>query len=444
MFDWFKKEAPIRQKFAVLRIVHGIWATGAVGGAVLAATGFPVLGIAVASAMLVAQVLTVAISGRLVCDPYVGTVVRMEGLAAGDLESPVDYTDHKDCVGRMTRAMTVFRNNALRASSAEEVDATVTAVGDALSTLAQGDLTVRLNQQFPERYEALRRNFNEAGERLEQLLASVADSAQNVLTASAQIRDASSDLARRTEQQASSLEETTASMTEVNELVKETAEGAGQAKGEISVTYREASDGGAVVTRAITAMDAIESSSGEISHIVSLMDGIAFQTNLLALNAGVEAARAGDAGKGFAVVASEVRALAQRSADAAKDIKDLITKSSEQVRLGVTLVNETGRVLTAIVGSVGEVSERIVGISDASGRQATSLHYVHQAIADMDKMTQQNAAMVEQSTAAARSMAMQAEELAEMVATFRISVPGGAGGFGDFGAHGSRSYSLAA
>ncbi|MCE7796643.1 methyl-accepting chemotaxis protein [Sphingobium sufflavum] len=429
MINWFKKDAPIRRKFSVLLGVHMLWGVVAVGGVILTAQGSPGAGLAMGIAALVAHMLTVVISGRLICDPYVGTVVRMEKLAAGDLTTPVDFTDHKDCVGRMTRAMTVFRENAMRASSAEEVDATVSALGDALSTLAQGDLTVRLHQSFPHRYESLRGNFNEAGERLEQLLTNVADSAQNVLAASAQIRDASDDLSRRTEQQASSLEETTASMTEVTGLVQETAAGAGQAKGAISVTYQEASDGGSVVTQAISAMGAIESSSGEISQIITLMDGIAFQTNLLALNAGVEAARAGDAGKGFAVVANEVRALAQRSADAAKDIKDLITKSSEQVRLGVNLVGETGRVLDTIVNRIGEVNELVGGISDASGRQSNSLQHVHRAISDMDKMTQQNAAMVEESTAAARSMAGQAEQLANMVATFRVST-GGAGSAG--------------
>lgn len=421
MFNWFKKDAPIRRKFTVLLTVHSLWGAAAIAAIVISAQISFLAGLALGVATLIAQMLTVIISGKLICDPYVGTVVRMEALAAGDLESPVAYSDHNDCVGRMTRAMNVFKENAKRASSAEEVDATVAALGDALSTLAHGDLTVRLSYAFPERYESLRHNFNEAGAKLEELLTNVAESAQNVLTASAQIRDASNDLSQRTEQQASSLEETTASMTEVTGLVQETATGAGQAKGAISVTFQEASDGGSVVTRAISAMDAIESSSGEISQIITLMDGIAFQTNLLALNAGVEAARAGDAGKGFAVVANEVRALAQRSADAAKDIKGLITKSSEQVRLGVTLVGETGRVLETIVNRIGEVNILISGISDASVRQSTSLQHVHHAISDMDKMTQQNAAMVEESTAAARSMAGQAEQLADMVATFKVS-----------------------
>ncbi|HEX7820436.1 MAG TPA: methyl-accepting chemotaxis protein [Sphingobium sp.] len=440
MFDWFKKDAPIRRKFTVLLTLHTLWGATAVAAVVIAHQTSFLAGLATGVGALAAQMLTVIVSGKLICDPYVGTVVRMEGLAAGDLDSPVEYSDHKDCVGRMTRAMNVFKENARRASSAEEVDATVSALGDALSTLAQGDLTIRLHQQFPDRYESLRSNFNEAGERLEQLLTNVAESAENVLTAAAQIRDASNDLSQRTEQQASSLEETTASMTQVTGLVQETATGAGQAKGSITVTYQEATDGGTVVTRAISAMGAIENSSGEISQIITLMDGIAFQTNLLALNAGVEAARAGDAGKGFAVVANEVRALAQRSADAAKDIKDLITKSSEQVRLGVNLVGETGRVLETIVNRIGEVNELVGGISDASVRQSTSLQHVHRAISDMDKMTQQNAAMVEESTAAARSMAGQAEQLADMVASFKTS----AGSGQDQGYGGGRGYSLAA
>ncbi len=439
MLNWFKMDAPIRRKFSVLLIVHGVLSAIGVAGVFVGVDISLAAGLAIGAGVLAAQMLTVVISGKLICDPYVGTVVRMEALAAGDLDSPVAYSDHKDCVGRMTRAMIVFKENAKRASSAEEVDATVGALGDALSTLARGDLTIRLHMTFPDRYETLRRNFNEASERLEQLLTNVGEAAQNVMTASAQIRDASSDLSVRTEQQASSLEETTASMTEVTGLVQETAMGAGQAKGSISITYTEASEGGVVVTQAISAMDAIETSAGEISQIITLMDGIAFQTNLLALNAGVEAARAGDAGKGFAVVANEVRALAQRSADAAKDIKGLITKSSEQVRLGVNLVGETGRVLSTIVNRIGEVNDLIGGISDASVRQSTSLQYVHHAISDMDKMTQQNAAMVEESTAAARSMAGQAEQLADMVAAFKVSSSASSYGF-----QGANPFSLAA
>jgi methyl-accepting chemotaxis protein len=189
----------------------------------------------------------------------------------------------------------------------------------------------------------------------------------------------------------------------------------------IAEAHREATEGGVVVSRATQAMAAIENSAQEISQIINVIDGIAFQTNLLALNAGVEAARAGDAGKGFAVVANEVRALAQRSAEAAKDIKVLITASGGQVANGVELVGETGKLLDKIVSSVGDVTTLVSSIADSASRQAVSLQEVNASVSEMDRMTQQNAAMVEQSTAAARSLAGEAEDLTRMVSRFSTS-----------------------
>lgn len=201
-------------------------------------------------------------------------------------------------------------------------------------------------------------------------------------------------------------------------MVKETATSAAQVTTAITDAHREASEGGRVVEQAVDAMGAIERSAQEITQIINVIDGIAFQTNLLALNAGVEAARAGDAGKGFAVVANEVRALAQRSAEAAKDIKALIMTSGQQVEQGVNLVGETGSMLNRIVVRVGEISALISSISESTEIQAAGLQQVNSAVGDMDKVTQQNAAMVEESTAAARSLASEADELANLVARF--------------------------
>lgn len=209
-------------------------------------------------------------------------------------------------------------------------------------------------------------------------------------------------------------------MNQVTSMVRETAKGAAEVNRSIDEAHREASEGGAVVKRAVGAMGAIEKSASEITQIINVIDGIAFQTNLLALNAGVEAARAGDAGKGFAVVANEVRALAQRSADAAKDIKALITTSAEQVGAGVALVGETGTLLDRIVTRVGAISGMITTIAESAETQATNLQQVNGAVGEMDKMTQQNAAMVEESTAAARSLAGEAEALADVVARFKL------------------------
>ncbi len=292
-------------------------------------------------------------------------------------------------------------------------------MGTALRQVAQGDMTARITGLPPE-YAQAEKDFNAAISALQDTLTKVSSSVQVITSGSGEIRAGSDDLSRRTEEQAASLEQTAAAMRQVTMMVQEAAQSAKDVNGAIGQAHREATEGGRVVQDAVSAMGAIEQSSGEISQIITVIDGIAFQTNLLALNAGVEAARAGDAGKGFAVVANEVRALAQRSAEAAKDIKGLITRSNEHVGMGVNLVGETGTMLTRIVERVGEVSTIITNIATSAETQASSLQQVNSAVNEMDKMTQQNAAMVEQSTAAARSLANEADELAEMVARFSL------------------------
>jgi methyl-accepting chemotaxis protein len=253
-----------------------------------------------------------------------------------------------------------------------------------------------------------------------ETMSAVTDATNGINSGAIDIRQASDDLSQRTEQQAASLEETAAAMDEITSTVRQTAAGAVRANGVVEEARVEAEQSGAVVARAVEAMGGIERSSNEISEIISVIDGIAFQTNLLALNAGVEAARAGDAGKGFAVVASEVRALAQRSAEAAKDVKTRINASSEQVEAGVELVSETGQALQRIIGRFGEISNLVGQIATAAEQQATGLQQVNTAVSEMDGVTQQNAAMVEEATAAARSLSAESDELARHVARFKV------------------------
>jgi methyl-accepting chemotaxis protein len=377
--------------------------------------------IAVAASALVTTAMASLLAKKLVCDPYVTTVVRMEGLAAGDLTSPIAFTDFTDCVGRMTRAMEVFRSNGkkLEVSGGAQTKV-VELLGTGLSRLAESDLSHRIEEPFPADYEALRVNYNRAMDSVAEVMAAVSEATSGINNGAGDIRQASDDLSQRTEQQAASLEQTAAAMDEITGTVRETAAGATRANAVVTEARSEAEQSGDVVRRAVDAMSGIERASAEISEIISVIDGIAFQTNLLALNAGVEAARAGDAGKGFAVVASEVRALAQRSADAAKDVKTKIMASSEQVEMGVELVSETGKALQRIIGRIGEISTLVGTIAASAEQQSTGLQQVNTAVSEMDGVTQQNAAMVEEATAAARSLAEEADALARQVSRFTL------------------------
>lgn len=419
MLDTFVKMLPIRQKFRWLALGQALISVTALVIVFVSAAGlFAGLGI---GALLGINLAMLMLAGEAICRPYVDTVVRLEALAAGDTTSPVRYTDHIDCVGRMTRAMDSFREAILDQQGRNNRDDKVVVVlQEALGALAARDLQYRITTEFPGNYAVLKTDYNAAVEVLASTIEAVSNAAGSVSTGAGEIRAASNDLAQRNEQQAASLEETAAAIRHLTEIVQETAGAAAQVQQSIGIAHSEANEGGAVVTRAVEAMAAIERSSREISQIISVIDGIAFQTNLLALNAGVEAARAGDAGKGFAVVANEVRALAQRSADAARDIKQLITASSQQVGAGVDLVGSTGAILERIVTRVGEVTGAVTAIAEATENQSTNLQQVNAAVGNMDRMTQQNAAMVEQSTAASRSLADEADELTGLVAEFRI------------------------
>ncbi|WP_285710649.1 methyl-accepting chemotaxis protein [Erythrobacter oryzae] len=421
MFDWFTKHAPIRTKFNALTAIHTALVSLAVLAAWLAgnADGFSAWAVLALGLVILTPVIVLT-SKRLICDPYVTTVIRMEALATGDTASDILFQDHtRDCVGRMARAMNTFRDNAVKVrETAADQKIIVDVLSGALEKLARNDLAFSLDRHLPHGYKKLRYDFNDAVAALRSALAVVGDARESIDRGAAEISVAVEDLATRTQDQASRVERTLAEMNTITSEVSRTASDAAAVDQSMADTRQKVENSGEVMKRAVAAMADIERSSEEISSIVDLIDGIAFQTNLLALNAGVEAARAGESGKGFAVVASEVRALAQRSAEAASDIKAKVTGSQRQVETGVELVADTGKALETIVAGIAEMTHLIAGISQSTQRQAQGLSNVNAAVSDIDRMTQQNAAMVEQASAAARSLSRQATELNGQLAKF--------------------------
>ena len=295
-----------------------------------------------------------------------------------------------------------------------------------LSALAEGNLTETLDQPFAPEYEQLRQDFSAAQAKLTDVLGRLIATTGNINSGAAEMSQAADDLSRRTENQAATLEETAAALDELTASVRSAAEGAGEADQAVRSARENAEASGQVVLQAVDAMSEIEKSSDQIGQIIGVIDDIAFQTNLLALNAGVEAARAGEAGRGFAVVASEVRSLAQRSSEAAKEIKALISASGSHVERGVTLVGQAGDALGQIVESVAHISGLVAAIAASSTEQATGLSEINTGVNQLDEVTQQNAAMVEETTAASHSLRQESEALSELVSLFRVRPDAGA------------------
>ncbi|NWE53484.1 PAS domain-containing methyl-accepting chemotaxis protein [Brevundimonas sp. P7753] len=342
-------------------------------------------------------------------------VMGADGRPAKVIKLAVDITEAEQEAGRRER-------ERLDAEAAQT--ALVAVLADNLSNLSAGDLTARIVQDMSGAHGRVKDDFNHAVDSLRQTLEQVLDSVTGLRGGSDEISSASDDLSRRTEQQAASLEETAAALDEITATVKRSAEGARQAAAVAGEARGQTDQSGVVVRQAVAAMDGIRQTSNQIGDIIGVIDEIAFQTNLLALNAGVEAARAGDSGRGFAVVASEVRALAQRSAEAAREIKILISASGAEVAQGVKLVGEAGASLNAIAGKVGEMDALVAEIAASAQEQASGLSQVNMAVNQMDQVTQQNAAMVEQTTAAAAILKREAEALARLVGRFRTGAPG--------------------
>ncbi|MDT3687582.1 MAG: methyl-accepting chemotaxis protein [Pseudorhodoplanes sp.] len=386
----------------------------------------------------------VLITWRSVVRPLAQLVKTMGILARGDLTVDVDGQRRGDEVGSMAKAVQVFKDNALalreseaqaeeqrraadeerarnetaRAEASRQVAKVVEGLGAGLERLASGDLTYRLTDQFSADYVKIQDDFNSAITQLQETIKNIAQSTSEVSNAASEISTSTTNLSQRTEEQAASLEETSASMEEILVTVRKNAENAQHANQLAQNTREIANRGGTVAAEAVTAMARIEESSRKIADIISVIDEIARQTNLLALNAAVEAARAGEAGRGFAVVASEVRSLAQRSAQAAKDIKDLIINSAGQVHEGVELVNKAGTSLHEIVDSIKDVAAIVADIAAASSDQASGIDQINKALSQMDEATQQNSALVEENAATAKTLEDQQLAMSEQVGFF--------------------------
>ncbi len=409
---------------------------------------------------------------RGVVRPLARLVNTMGDLAQGNNDIEVPGTERSDEVGKMAQAVLVFRdagrekvrlegisreqqraaedqrlateaerarNEAVQMEVARQVAKVVEGIGAGLERLAQGDLTYRVHEEWAAEYLKIKDDFNKAIGQLQDTIKNIALSSSEVSTAAAEISASTTDLSQRTEEQAASLEETSASMEEISATVKKNAENAQHANQLAQGTQQVAGRGGEVVAQAVDAMSRIEESSRKIADIIGVIDEIARQTNLLALNAAVEAARAGEAGRGFAVVASEVRSLAQRSAQAAKDIKDLITSSSGRVQEGVQLVNRAGQSLNEIVESIKNVAVIVADIAMASSEQATGIDQINKALTQMDEVTQQNSALVEENAATAKTLEDQQTVMAEQVGYFRFEQDAPAPGSASSGSRRGRS-----
>ena len=401
--------------------------------------------VGLAGALLLAGVVGSSLVARNITRPLEGLVSQAGRLAEGDTSVIFEALGRRDEIGAISAAVARFRDNVLAAHNAEEEaerrraeteqfqaaaealreqerhqSQMVDTLADALGRIAAGDLTTRIDVALAGRFEKIKHDFNNAAEQLEAALGEVNGTAFAIRARADELSGGSDKLSQRTEQQAARVEETAAALEQMSESMKSAADGAAHAKKIVDTADADAKGSALIVRKAESAMEAIAESARKISQIIGVIDDISLQTNLLALNAGVEAARAGDAGKGFAVVAQEVRSLALRSADAAREIKQLIGTSSAQVNEGVTAVGDTGKALGRIVEQVAMINKIVSDIAGGVREQSTGLASINQAIASIDRSTQDNAAMVGESTTVTAALASESAQLARLVERFRI------------------------
>ncbi|MFY0617609.1 methyl-accepting chemotaxis protein [Shimia sp.] len=377
--------------------------------------------------LVMSGIVYIAASG--VTRPLARIVDRISALREGDTSSKVPSAGRKDELGRLARAVVEFvdatkANKALEEkskASAREQSEIVGELADGLNHLAQGQLSHRITHVFSEDYEMLRADFNKTAEALDDVIGRVLGTISQIEEETGSMAEGTHNLAKRTESQAATLEETAAAISQITDSVQAATDQTKSVETTVDATKSEALRGGDIVKSAVDAMQDIKDSAGKISEINRVIEDISFQTNLLALNAGVEAARAGDSGRGFAVVASEVRSLALRSATSANEIKELIDTSADQVAVGVDLVDQAGKAIEEIIEKIQEVSGLAVRIAEGSRDQATAITEINAGVMDLDRVTQQNASLVDRSSAQGRTLQDAAGELAELVANFRPS-----------------------
>ena len=423
-----------------------IEAAGNIAGTTAKADNLVLMRIVLASAAVSAFILIVSnlLIARSITKPLNRIKIAIKQVASGNLGGRYSeferVSDLNDEVSEIAFDLEVLRKRLHEANTMEAVvkrtqaeqETVVAALSVGLENLSNGNLTQLINDSFPADYEALRTNYNRTVDRLNQTMTQVVQSSRSIRARTDDISNASEDLARRTENQAATLEQTAAALDQLTASVKSAASGAREVEAVVQSARKEAEESGAVVLGAVATMNGIEKSSEQIAQIIGVIEDIAFQTNLLALNAGVEAARAGDAGRGFAVVAAEVRALAQRSSEASKEIKTLISSSTKLVGRGVEAVGRAGQALTSIVDRVAHISTLVSGIAEAAAEQSTGLAEVNVGVTQLDQVAQKNAAMVDQSNAASQTLQDEAISLDNLVSQFttRSGSGRGQGGFG--------------